>query len=143
MATIACVLHHGFGHLWTGFYRAVSPSLLRVGPYQGTLGCIEIALPRGVCGTAAAERRTVVVPDVEEVPGHIACDGRSRSEIVVPVMDREGALLAVLDVDSDRLGAFDEEACGLEGIVGWFSRFVLPRSWPVVPRWHRGIGASG
>src|SRR5580698_382601 len=63
MATIACVLHHGFGHLWTGFYRAVSPSLLRVGPYQGTLGCLEIALGRGVCGTAAAERRTVVVPD--------------------------------------------------------------------------------
>ncbi len=67
MATMACVLHHGFGHLWTGFYRAVSPSLLRVGPYlTGTLGCLEIALPRGVCGTAAAERRTIVVPDVEK-----------------------------------------------------------------------------
>jgi len=122
MATIACVLHHGFGHLWTGFYRAVSPALLRVGPYQGTLGCLEIALPRGVCGTAAAERRTVVVPDVEQFPGHIACDGRSRSEIVVPVIDRAGALLAVLDVDSDRVGAFDDEdARGLERIAAWLA----------------------
>jgi L-methionine (R)-S-oxide reductase len=122
MATIACVLHHGFGHLWTGFYRAVSPSLLRVGPYQGTLGCLEIALPRGVCGTAAAERRTIVVPDVEEFPGHIACDGRSRSEIVVPVLDRAASLIAVLDVDSERLGAFDDDdAHGLSRIVGWFA----------------------
>ncbi len=122
MATIACVLHHGFGHLWTGFYRAVSPSLLRVGPYQGTLGCLEIALPRGVCGTAAAERRTVVVPDVERFPGHIACDGRSRSEIVVPVVARAGTLLAVLDVDSDRLGTFDDDdARGLERISGWLA----------------------
>ncbi len=122
MATIACVVHHGFGHLWTGFYRAVSPTLLRVGPYQGTLGCLEIAVGRGVCGTAAAERRTVVVPDVEKFPGHIACDGRSRSEIVVPVLDRSGTLIAVLDVDSDRLGTFDEEdARGLERIVGWFA----------------------
>ena len=122
MATMACVLHHGFGHLWTGFYRAVSPSLLRVGPYQGSLGCLEIALPRGVCGTAAAERRTVVVPDVEAFPGHIACDGRSRSEIVVPVLDRAGALLAVLDVDSDRLAAFDEvDARALERLAGWFA----------------------
>lgn len=128
MATIACVLHHGFGHLWTGFYRAVSPSLLRVGPYQGTLGCLEIALPRGVCGTAAAERRTVVVIDVERFPGHIACDGRSRSEIVVPVLDRAGDLIAVLDVDSERLGAFDDDdARGLERIVGWFAgRSLLP-----------------
>jgi GAF domain-containing protein len=122
MATIACLLHHGFGHLWTGFYRSVSPSLLRVGPYQGSLGCLEIALGRGVCGTAAAERRTVVVPDVEAFPGHIACDGRSRSEIVVPVLDRAGALIAVLDVDSDRLSAFDEEdARALEKIAGWFA----------------------
>src|SRR5215471_12349317 len=85
MATISCVVHHGFDHLWTGFYRVVGPSLLRVGPYQGTLGCLEIAYGRGVCGTAAAERRTVVVPDVHAFPGHITCDGRSQSEIVVPV----------------------------------------------------------
>ena len=80
MATISCVLHNGFGHLWTGFYRVVGPTLLRVGPYQGSLGCLEIAFGKGVCGTAAAERRTVVVEDVEKFPGHIACDSASRSE---------------------------------------------------------------
>src|SRR5215207_1053187 len=108
MATVSCLVHHAFGHLWTGFYRVVEPGrLLRVGPYQGTLGCLEIAFGRGVCGTAAAEGRTVVVPDVEAFPGHIACDGRSRSEIVVPVYGRDGSLLAVLDVDSTELAAFD------------------------------------
>ncbi|MBE7447472.1 MAG: GAF domain-containing protein [Kofleriaceae bacterium] len=124
MATIACALHHGFGHLWTGFYRAVTPTLLRVGPYQGTLGCLEIAAGRGVCGTAAAERRTVIVADVHAFPGHIACDARSRSEIVVPVLDAAGAVRAVLDVDSDRLAAFDaEDARGLEALV---ARFLGP-----------------
>jgi L-methionine (R)-S-oxide reductase len=123
MATVSCVVHQGFGHLWTGFYRVVGPALLRVGPYQGTLGCLEIAFGRGVCGTAAAERRTVVVPDVEKFPGHIACDGRSRSEIVVPVFGRDGALVAVFDVDSEHLGTFDDEdARGLERILGWFAR---------------------
>ncbi len=121
MATVSCVVHHGFGFLWTGFYRVVGPALLRVGPYQGTLGCLEIAFGRGVCGTAAAERRTVVVPDVEAFPGHISCDGRARSEIVVPVRGRGGALLAVLDVDSERVAAFDEvDARALERICGWF-----------------------
>lgn len=122
MATISALLHHGFGHLWTGFYRLVSPSQLLIGPYQGTLGCLEIAPGRGVCGTAASERRTIVVPDVERFPGHISCDARSRSEIVVPVFDRDGALMAVLDIDSDRLAAFDaEDARGLEQIVCWFA----------------------
>src|SRR5690348_626595 len=97
MATLSCLVHHAFGHLWTGFYRVVGPRLLRVGPYQGTLGCLEIPFGTGVCGTAAAERRTVVVPDVEKFPGHITCDGRSRSEIVVPVTDRMGELIAVFD----------------------------------------------
>lgn len=122
MATVSCLLHHGFGHLWTGFYRVVEPDrLLRVGPYQGTLGCLEIAFGRGVCGTAAAERRTVVVPDVEAFPGHIACDGRSRSEIVVPVHGRDGGLIAVLDVDSASLAAFDDEdRSALERIVARF-----------------------
>ena len=123
MATISALVHHAFGHLWTGFYRVVEPGrLLRVGPYQGTLGCLEIAIGRGVCGTAAAERRTVVVDDVHAFPGHIACDARSASEIVVPVIGRDGALLAVLDVDSDRLAAFDDrDREGLERIVGWFA----------------------
>jgi GAF domain-containing protein len=122
MATVSCLVHHAFGHLWTGFYRVVGPGLLRVGPYQGTLGCLEIAFGRGVCGTAAAEARTVVVDDVEAFPGHIACDGRSRSEIVVPVHDRTGALVAVFDVDSEHLATFDDEdRAGLERLLGWFA----------------------
>ena len=126
MATVSCLLHHAFGHLWTGFYRVVEPGrLLRVGPYQGTLGCLEISFGRGVCGTAAAERRTVVVEDVEAFPGHIACDARSRSEIVVPVIGPTGALLAVLDVDSERVAAFDEDdRVGLERLVQRFARGV-------------------
>src|SRR5215217_6145766 len=91
MATMSCLVHHAFGHLWTGFYRVVEPGrLFRVGPYQGTLGCLEIAFGRGVCGTSAAERRTVLVPDVHAFPGHITCDARSASEIVVPVFGRLG-----------------------------------------------------
>ena len=110
MATVSCLLHHAFDHLWTGFYRVVTPgALLRVGPYQGTLGCLEIAFGRGVCGTAAQTGRTVIVPDVHAFPGHIACDARSASEIVVPVHDGQGELLAVLDIDSQRRNAFDEE----------------------------------
>ncbi len=122
MSTMAALIHHGFGHLWTGFYRVVEPQrLLRVGPYQGTVGCLEINWGRGVCGTAAAEQRTVLVPDVSLFPGHIACDVRARSEIVVPVVGPDERLIAVLDVDSDRLGAFDDEdRRGLEKIVRWF-----------------------
>ncbi|HEX5971839.1 MAG TPA: GAF domain-containing protein [Gemmatimonadaceae bacterium] len=122
MATISALIHHAFGHLWTGFYRVVAPGdLLRVGPYQGTLGCLEIRIGRGVCGTAAAEHRTVIVPDVQAFPGHITCDARSRSEIVVPVTGRSGALIAVLDIDSDQVATFDEEdRQGLERIVRWF-----------------------
>ena len=123
MATVSCLVHHAFGHLWTGFYRVVEPGrLLRVGPYQGTLGCLEIAFGRGVCGTAAAEGRAVVVEDVHAFPGHIACDGRSRSEIVLPVRGPDGALVAVFDVDSEHLAAFDEaDRRGLERVLGWFA----------------------
>jgi L-methionine (R)-S-oxide reductase len=122
MATISCLVHHAFGHLWTGFYRVVEPGrLLRVGPYQGTLGCLEIPFGKGVCGTAAADGRTIVVPDVEQFPGHIACDSRARSEVVVPVFGADGALRAVLDVDSARLAAFDDQdVTGLERLAGWF-----------------------
>jgi L-methionine (R)-S-oxide reductase len=123
MATVSSLLHHGFGFLWTGFYRVVSPALLRVGPYQGTVGCLEIPFGKGVCGTAAAERRTVIVADVNDFPGHISCDARSRSEIVVPVFDAERRLTAVLDIDSDRPNAFDDDdRQGLERIVTWFAR---------------------
>jgi L-methionine (R)-S-oxide reductase len=122
MATLSALVHHAFRHLWTGFYRVAGPDRLLVGPYQGTVGCLEIAFGRGVCGTAAAEKRTMVVPDVSRFAGHIACDARSRSEIVVPVFDRQGELTAVFDVDSDRLAAFDQEdADGLERILRWFA----------------------
>lgn len=122
MATLSSLLHHGFGHLWTGFYRVVAPDLLRVGPYQGTLGCLEIRFGQGVCGTAAAERRTVLVPDVTTFPGHITCDARARSEIVVPVFGPQGELLAVLDIDSDRSNTFDEDdRRGLERLAARFA----------------------
>jgi L-methionine (R)-S-oxide reductase len=124
MATMAALVHHAFGHMWTGFYRVVEPGqLLRVGPYQGSLGCLDIAFGRGVCGNAAAEKKTLIVPDVEKYPGHITCDARSQSEIVVPVLGQQGDLIAVLDVDSDRLDAFDaEDARGLEQLVSWFAQ---------------------
>lgn len=121
MATVAAMLGQSFEHyFWTGFYVVDSnkPDELVVGPYQGALGCLRIAFGRGVCGTAAAERRTLVVDDVEAFPGHIACDSRSRSEIVVPVFDASGALIAVFDVDSDRAAAFDRiDQQGLETIL--------------------------
>jgi GAF domain-containing protein len=110
MATVASMLAATFEHyFWTGFY-VVDPDKrdeLVVGPYQGTLGCLRIAFGRGVCGTAARTRQTQVVEDVEAFPGHIACDSRSKSEIVVPVVDRDGRLIAVFDVDSEAPGAFD------------------------------------
>jgi L-methionine (R)-S-oxide reductase len=122
MATVSCLVHHAFGHLWTGFYRVVAPGLLRVGPYQGTLGCLEIPFGKGVCGTAAAEERVVIVADVSTFPGHISCDGRSRSEIVLPVKDEKGKLVSVFDVDSDRVGAFDTtDEAGLLRILRWFA----------------------
>jgi L-methionine (R)-S-oxide reductase len=122
MATINSVLANRFEHyFWTGFYRVCGDRLV-VGPYIGTVGCLQIEFGRGVCGTAAAERKTVIVEDVNQFPGHIACDPNSKSEIVVPVFDRGGALIAVLDVDSDRLDSFDEEdAAGLERIVRLFA----------------------
>ncbi len=111
MATVSNILHHAFDHyFWTGFYVVdpEKPDELVVGPYQGTLGCLRIPFGAGVCGAAAASRETVIVDDVHEFPGHIACDSRSESEIVVPVFNREGALIAVFDVDSDRKAMFDE-----------------------------------
>ena len=124
MATMSAMLHHGFGHLWTGFYRVVEPAgLLRVGPYQGTLGCLDIEFGKGVCGTAAARRETVIVEDVEAFPGHITCDARSRSEIVVPVFAADGSLIAVLDIDSEHKASFDDvDRRALEDLMGWFSR---------------------
>jgi GAF domain-containing protein len=122
MATINSVLANRFeSYFWTGFYRVCGDRLV-VGPYIGTVGCLQIEFGRGVCGTAAERRETLVVPDVNQFPGHIACDPNSKSEIVVPVFDGQGELIAVLDVDSDRLNAFDDEdRAGLERIVGLFA----------------------
>ena len=102
---------------WAGFYILRGDELV-LGPFQGKPACVRIAIGRGVCGAAAARRETIVVEDVHQFPGHIACDGRSQSEVVVPVFDAAGALIAVLDVDSDRPAAFDEvDAHWLEKIV--------------------------
>lgn len=121
MATINSVLANRFEtYFWTGFYRVCGERLI-VGPYIGTLGCLQIEFGRGVCGTAAAKRETVIVPDVNQFPGHIACDANSKSEIVVPVFGPGHELIAVLDVDSDRLNAFDEvDREWLEKIVTLF-----------------------
>jgi GAF domain-containing protein len=106
MATLACLIREHLGFFWVGFYRMVDGELL-VGPYQGTLGCVRITLERGVCGACAMQKRTINVSDVHQFPGHIACDERSQSEIVVPVFDAAGELRAVLDIDSDQLDCFD------------------------------------
>jgi GAF domain-containing protein len=120
-ATAACLLAQNFAprFFWTGFYVVdpQKPDELVVGPYQGTLGCLRIPFGRGVCGAAAQAGETRLVRDVHAFPGHIACDSRSKSEIVVPVFDGDGALAAVLDVDSDQLDAFDaDDEAGLEAI---------------------------
>jgi len=122
MATVASMLADAFdSYFWTGFY-VVDPAKgneLVVGPYQGTLGCLRIPFGRGVCGAAAAERETQIVEDVHAFPGHIACDSRSNSEIVVPVFDQAGELIAVFDVDSTEFASFDSvDAEWLERILG-------------------------
>ena len=123
MATISSVLSNAFPYFfWTGFYRVAGDRLV-IGPYIGTVGCLQIEFGRGVCGTAAEKRETVIVPDVSKFPGHIACDPNSKSEIVVPVFGPDRELIAVLDVDSDQLDSFDEEdRKGLEKIVALFAR---------------------
>lgn len=124
MATVSSLVHHAFGFLWTGFYRVATPGLLlRVGPYQGTLGCLEISYGRGVCGRAAAEQRAILVQDVNEFADHIACDARARSEIVLPVRNSRGELIAVFDVDSEAVGTFDaDDERGLTRILERFAR---------------------
>ncbi|WP_068877710.1 MULTISPECIES: GAF domain-containing protein [unclassified Phenylobacterium] len=122
MATVASMLANSFEHyFWTGFYVVdeTKGDELVIGPYQGTLGCMRIAFGRGVCGTAAASRQTQVVEDVHAFPGHIACDSRSASEIVVPVIDSRGELIGVFDVDSEQPAAFDAvDQEWLERILG-------------------------
>lgn len=134
MASAASVIHSHLSYAsWTGFYRVVAPELLRVGPYQGPVGCLEIPFSRGVCGAAARERRSQLVPDVDAFPGHIACDAAARSEVVVPVVTPEGDLVAVLDLDSHRPGSFSEDdVAGLERVAARVGRTFV--SAPVASR---------
>jgi GAF domain-containing protein len=116
MANVAALLHETFGWWWTGFYRVDGESLV-LGPFQGPVACTRIPFGCGVCGTAWKRRETIVVPDVEQFPGHIACSSLSRSEIVVPVF-KDDAVVGVLDIDSKELSAFDRtDAFWLEKIV--------------------------
>ncbi|MDE7165590.1 MAG: GAF domain-containing protein [Bacteroidaceae bacterium] len=108
MANVCAMLHETFSWWWTGFYRVADDNELVLGPFQGPLACTRIRRGRGVCGTAWQNERTMVVPDVDRFPGHIACSAASRSEIVVPVRDASGRIIAVLDIDSTEPAAFDD-----------------------------------
>jgi len=121
MSNVAAEIHQTMGFWWTGFYRVIGDELV-LGPFQGPIACMHIAYGRGVCGTAWKKSETIIVPDVEQFPGHIACSSQSRSEIVVPVFSRDDnkRVVAVLDIDSEHLSTFDEtdrkyleEICGL------------------------------
>lgn len=125
MATIACEVHHADDRFdWTGFYRVVAPGLLKIGPYQGGHGCLTITFDRGVCGAAARTGQTQLVPDVEAFPGHIACASSTRSELVLPVFDGAGDLIAVFDIDSNRPDAFTQRDADRLGalLAGVFGR---------------------
>jgi GAF domain-containing protein len=119
MATVACEVHHADARFdWTGFYRVVAPELLKIGPYQGGHGCLQIPFSRGVCGAAARTGEVQLVPDVEAFPGHIACASSTRSELVLPVWNGAGDLIAVFDIDSDQPAAFTtQDAEALAGIL--------------------------
>ena len=110
MATLVCELHHADDRFdWTGFYRVTEPNLLKIGPYQGGHGCLQIPFSRGVCGAAARTREVQLVDDVEAFEGHIACASSTRSELVLPVFNAAGDVIAVLDIDSDQPAAFIKE----------------------------------
>lgn len=119
MANVAACIKETFGFFWVGFYRVIDNELV-LGPFQGPLACTRIKKRRGVCGTAWEKAATIIVPDVEEFPGHIACSSASKSEIVVPVI-HDKCVMAVLDVDSDKLDTFDEtDRYWLEKIAAMF-----------------------
>jgi L-methionine (R)-S-oxide reductase len=124
MATIACELKHTFETFsWAGFYRVVKPETLKVGPYQGPHGCLEISFKRGVCGKCATERITQIVDDVSTIPYHISCSSESKSEIVVPVFNKQGTLIAVMDIDSNNINNFDKtDIYYLESICSIFRK---------------------
>lgn len=126
LANASALLHEAMAprYFWTGFYVVIGDELV-LGPFQGPAACYRIRLGRGVCGTAWKEKRTLVVPDVEEFPGHIACSSLSRSEIVVPLLDNEGNVKAVLDIDSRELSAFDDtDAQWLEAIAAAIAKTI-------------------
>ena len=125
MANVCAAIHETMDFWWTGFYQVKDGELV-LGPFQGPVACMHIGFGRGVCGTAWKEQRTIIVPDVEQFPGHIACSSLSRSEIVVPVFDIKGEVVAVLDIDSKELSTFDDtDRCCLEGIC----KMLTPLSW--------------
>lgn len=125
LANAAALLHETMGWWWTGFYL-VNGDQLQLGPFQGPVACYNIKRGRGVCGTAWDQDRTLVVPDVEQFPGHIACSSESRSEIVVPLHNHDGHVVGVLDIDSRELATFDDvDARWLEEIAGVISRHAL------------------
>lgn len=125
LANAAALIHETMGWWWTGFY-IVDGDTLQLGPFQGPVACYTIQRGRGVCGTAWQENRTIVVDDVEQFPGHIACSSLSRSEIVVPLRDTAGEVIAVLDIDSKELAAFDDtDAQGLEAIARCIERLAF------------------
>ncbi|MBQ3699366.1 MAG: GAF domain-containing protein [Prevotella sp.] len=107
MANVCAAIHEAMGFWWTGFYRVLNGELV-LGPFQGPVACMHIGYGKGVCGTAWKEKQTIIVPDVEQFPGHIACSSLSRSEIVVPVFSKSREVVAVLDIDSKELSTFDE-----------------------------------
>ncbi|MDE4145686.1 MAG: GAF domain-containing protein [Pseudophaeobacter sp. bin_em_oilr2.035] len=118
MATVACEVHHSDDRFdWTGFYRVVAPELLKIGPYQGGHGCLQIPFSRGVCGAAARSGQVQLVPDVEAFPGHIACASSTRSELVLPVWNKAGEVIGVFDIDSDQPDAFTQEDADQLGAI--------------------------
>ncbi len=122
LGNVAAILKQAFGFHWVGFYRATRPDLLTLGPFQGPLACVSIPFSKGVCGAAARTQKTVIVPDVEKFPGHIACSSLSKSEIVVPLV-RHGKTLLVLDIDSDKPDDFSEiDRDFLERIIALIER---------------------
>ncbi|RLK00561.1 GAF domain-containing protein [Ruegeria conchae] len=125
MATVACEVHHSDDRFdWTGFYRVTEPEVLKIGPYQGGHGCLVIPFERGVCGAAARTGQIQLVPDVDAFPGHIACASSTRSELVLPVRDANGDVIAVFDIDSDQPDAFTEDDVVALGsiLAGVFAR---------------------
>ena len=124
LATVVCEMHNAFDHYhWTGFYRTTSPGMLKIGPYQGGHGCLHIPFDRGICGAAARTGETQDVPNVHARPEHIACSSSTNSEIVVPIKNATGEVVAVLDLDSDHLAAFSKDDIELaERICSWLGK---------------------